>query len=476
MTLSTRKVVMRVSPGATQEDDCAIILNETSPPVGSKNRGAYPDLLQGGWNRAFNDFMSGQSFRGETSYVRVHHAGQGGGAWHNDVFADDGGNYAMIGEGGGAYCVDLRISVPSGTPSGSYQDEIALQDLVPMYLTRPTPAPSSTPTPIPTPTPSPTPTPIPTPDASIYAFNVFNSPSASIVYYPQGGYMPPPALTLAGLPGASWNINGALAFDSAGNLWVAYNAAPATSSASATNAVAEFVPGAIAPSHSILGSATGFANVAGIAIDASGDIFVADCATNTIDVFAPNATGNVAPIRTIGGSNTQLGCPRKLLFDARGNLWVNNGAGGLLEYASGSFGNIAPLRQLFTPTWEKNSGFISNQFYSFAIDTNGNIYLLVNQNSGVIVEYPPTATDSTAYIRRIDVGGSSVVNSFYDIGVDDHGYIYGVDRSPPYGVAIYSPSATGTAIPYAVISGSNAGFDEPGSIGLWISRQYYFLN
>jgi len=478
MTLSTRKVVMHVSPGATQEDDCAVVLNETSPPVGPKIGSGYPDLLQGGWNRAFNDFTSGQSFRGETSYVRVHHAGQGGGAWYNFVFADDGGHYAMIGEGGGSYCVDLRISVPSGTPSGSYQDEIALQDLIPMYLTRPTPAPSSSPTPIPTPTPSPTPTPVPTPDANIYTVNSYplNGVNGTIPFYSQGNYAPPPQMLLSGLPGASWDteVTQGLAFDSHGDLWVAYHAYPSTQYGSFTNAVAEFLPGATSPIKSIEGSATDLTYPAGIAIDKTGDVYVADN-SNAIYVFAATASGDAAPIKVIAGANTQLKAPTRLLFDNSGNLWVDNaGSGGILEFAASASGNVAPINSFFTATWATDTEN-SNQFTDFAMDLNGNIYVPLSRYGG-FAEYPPSPGVSTLPIREFQLGGTSGVQTLTSFGVDDHDFFYGVDTTYPYGIVIYSPSATGLALPYATITGSAADLYLPEGIALWINSNDYYLN
>ena len=41
--------------------------------------------------------------------------------------------------------------------------------------------------------------------------------------------------------------------------------------------------------------------------DPAGTIYVSDESSHSMDVFAPGSNGNVAPTRTISGSNTGLG-------------------------------------------------------------------------------------------------------------------------------------------------------------------------
>ena len=54
------------------------------------------------------------------------------------------------------------------------------------------------------------------------------------------------------------------------------------------------------------GSNTGLVAPRTVAVDASLNVYVFDTTTATISEFAAGATGNVAPIRTISGSNTGL--------------------------------------------------------------------------------------------------------------------------------------------------------------------------
>jgi len=56
----------------------------------------------------------------------------------------------------------------------------------------------------------------------------------------------------------------------------------------------------------ITGSNTQISGPYGVAVDASGYLYVISTSGSSILVFAPGATGNVAPVETISGSNTGL--------------------------------------------------------------------------------------------------------------------------------------------------------------------------
>jgi len=63
-------------------------------------------------------------------------------------------------------------------------------------------------------------------------------------------------------------------------------------------------------------------------------------------VYAPGANGDVAPIRTITGSNTGLSAPQYDAVDSSGRLYVTNDGsslGTITIYAAGANGNVAPI-------------------------------------------------------------------------------------------------------------------------------------
>ena len=114
--------------------------------------------------------------------------------------------------------------------------------------------------------------------------------------------------------------------------------------------IAIFAPnsnGNIAPARLIQGGSTGLNEPEGIALDASGNLYAANRAANSITVYAAGANGNVAPLRTISGSKTGLNSPTGVTVDSNGYVYVaNNRTPSITVYASAATGNVAPVRTI----------------------------------------------------------------------------------------------------------------------------------
>ena len=106
--------------------------------------------------------------------------------------------------------------------------------------------------------------------------------------------------------------------------------------------------GNTAPSAVIVGSNTGLAFPAGIAVDST-NIYVANKATDSVTVYPLAANGNVAPIATISGPNTGLNTPSGIALDSAGLIYVTNEGGfegnntSVTVYAAGANGNATPV-------------------------------------------------------------------------------------------------------------------------------------
>jgi hypothetical protein len=101
------------------------------------------------------------------------------------------------------------------------------------------------------------------------------------------------------------------------------------------------------PIRTISGPVTGLFASGGIALDASGRIYVTNgsCLFSSITVYAKRADGNVEPIREISGSKTTLHNPSGIAVDASGKIYVSDAdrsRGRVLVYAAGANGNVAP--------------------------------------------------------------------------------------------------------------------------------------
>jgi len=70
------------------------------------------------------------------------------------------------------------------------------------------------------------------------------------------------------------------------------------------------------------GDQTGLKAPPGIAVDASGALYVTNLGNNAVTVYSPGASGNVRPTRTLSGEVTGLKGPQAIAADEDGTLYV----------------------------------------------------------------------------------------------------------------------------------------------------------
>lgn len=244
--------------------------------------------------------------------------------------------------------------------------------------------------------------------------------------------------------------------------------------------------GNAAPVQQIAGPATGLTGVYGIAIDASGRIWVANyysacptglstiraarnhgagsgrrmpeaipsCgSTGFVAVFAPGANGNVAPLGLIQGSATLLTRPLALAFDPAGNLWVSNSTNlyafspAQLAVATGG----GTLNQ--APSMTLTVSPAVSAVNALAIDASGNTYVAGTCNSTSTVSiFAAGATGSPSPVRSLT--GTSCPEG---IAFDGTGNVYvsgytGTGISYTAVVNTYTAGTTGSATPASTIT------------------------
>jgi secreted PhoX family phosphatase len=128
-----------------------------------------------------------------------------------------------------------------------------------------------------------------------------------------------------------------------------------------------YTSGDPAPAQEISGNSsgdqTGFNNPSSIAVDSSNNIYVTNDGStsdgaDSVTIYAASSNGNVAPTTTISGSNTELNLPNGIVIDSNGLIYVandgsvNGGIDTITVYSPGSSGNVAPITTISgTLTW-----------------------------------------------------------------------------------------------------------------------------
>jgi len=238
------------------------------------------------------------------------------------------------------------------------------------------------------------------------------------------------------------------AFDASGNIYVTNLS---------NNSVTVYAAGAsgdIAPISTISGANTLLNSPEGVVLDSKGNIYVANfgpggASSGSVTIFSAGANGDVAPLSTITGSNTNFGSPFGIALDAEGKIYVTNVNGvGVTVYPAGTNGNVAPTT---TISLKSAAGI--------ALDASNNIYVAASPGGGAaasVIVYPAGATSSTAPIATISGSNTTLINPT-GIAVAANGDIYVADLVVN-GVLVFAAGANGNIAPIATISGSNTQF------------------
>jgi hypothetical protein len=124
-----------------------------------------------------------------------------------------------------------------------------------------------------------------------------------------------------------------------------------------------------------------------------------------IDVFAPGSYGAMPPVRTIAGPHTHLGRPLSMAVDAQGLLYVANT--GVLDnaplsavevFAPDANGDVAPVREILFDVPSVPSGL--------ALDTNGDLFVGDQEGGGTdpaLRVFPQAANGRTSPLRALTI-------------------------------------------------------------------------
>jgi hypothetical protein len=163
--------------------------------------------------------------------------------------------------------------------------------------------------------------------------------------------------------------------------------------------------GNVAPLGEIAGSYAQLSGISSITLDPSGNIYVPT--DNAILVFAAGSNGNVAPAKTIAGSYTELDDATQVALDSSLNIYVSNVdpqtlTSKLLVYAAGANGNVPPIETIAGANTELN------MTEGVAVDASGNIYAA---NEDAITIYAAGSNGNVTPTSTIQGRRTKLVNS-----------------------------------------------------------------
>ncbi len=217
-------------------------------------------------------------------------------------------------------------------------------------------------------------------------------------------------------------------------------------------------------SHTISGALTTLGCPTGVYINPAGVIYVADpCSTHgvaSIDVFAAGAVGNVAPSAWIGGAATTISSPQGLSIDSSGDIWViDANTPSVDEFASVALGSG---QNNFAPTGVITSASFSAPLEIY-IDYQKHIWVadLGTANSEVM-EFNPTF-GLQAPLCNISGSNTGLSGGQVSVAVDNGGYVYAVQNGNPV-IDIFSKGQCGNVAPTYTISGGLTGMSHPSAV------------
>ena len=212
----------------------------------------------------------------------------------------------------------------------------------------------------------------------------------------------------------------------------------------------------------------------------AGKLYVTNQGPDSITVYPANGDRRPNPIFIISGENTQLFNAVAVALDAAGNIYVaNEGAdkepGSITIYRAGSNGDVAPVARIAGP----KTGLKSAE--GVAVDSHGYIYVAnedrTEKDSDSITVYSPGSTGDSAPVRVIS-GPATKLASPGGIAVDSSGNIFVTslnlaERSwGSVAILVYAPGSTGNVAPMTSIDGDCARIAVTGAIALGNGNVY----
>ena len=241
---------------------------------------------------------------------------------------------------------------------------------------------------------------------------------------------------------ARFNDPNGVAVDAAGNVYVADSNNDVIRKVSAGGAVTTLAgaDGSAGFSNG-LGSAAQFRTPGGIALDAQGNLYVADSGNNAVRKIAPS--GSVSTLAGGGGSGNldgagsaaQFSFPRAVAVDASGTVYVSDSGNNEIRKidTSGNVTTLAGAGQRGSSDGQGSAAQFGNPV-GVAVDSLGNVFV-ADSNNGTIREISPSGAVTTFagqaghYGYLAGTGTAANFSNPQGLAIDGSGNLYVTDSN-----------------------------------------------
>jgi len=235
---------------------------------------------------------------------------------------------------------------------------------------------------------------------------------------------------------------------------------PANIGGAVISQVSTFAGNTTAGATDASGASASFSHPMGLAMDATGNIYVADRTNNKIRKISPS--GNVITLAGSGtagfsdgyGTSAYFNSPNSVAVDAAGNIYVADEGNQRIRKIDAS-GNVSTYAGTGTSGFTNSSSPTSATFsnpYGVAIDASGNVYV-ADEGNGAVRKIAANGTVSTL---------ASGFTTVLAVATDAAGNVYAADAGSQ---EIYQITPTGVYGAY----GTGGSFNHPA--GLAVDRQ-----
>jgi len=226
------------------------------------------------------------------------------------------------------------------------------------------------------------------------------------------------------------------------------------------------------PSQTVIVSG---ATVTDTNFSATKELFVTDYSDHVILVYAKNADGDIAPARSIAGSNTGLYTPSSVKLDTLNNeiFAVNQFydlssklGDSITVYSGDAVGNATPIRTIagaktrLLSDWTRPPGSNPNGPSGMIIDNSHNEIIVVNAFTHSILFFDRNANGDISPIRTIS-GPATGLDRPLDLFLDAVNDEIFVSNFTNNSITVYSRTGSGDVAPLRTIIGAATKLDGP---------------